>query len=83
MICLRHNTNMKFYLLWVEEDLLGEWSFCKLVGSGMKSERKLSICCANYIEATNMLDDLEYQLRQKGFVYFDNCDDVVYDYNIS
>ncbi|MDD3266286.1 MAG: hypothetical protein PHC75_03805 [Burkholderiales bacterium] len=83
MICLRHNTNMKFYLLWVEEDLLGEWSFCKLTGSGRKSERKLSICCNNHIEANQMLNDLEYQLRQKGFVYFDGIDDMTYNYNIS
>lgn len=59
---------------------MGEWSFCRLTGYGLKSERKLSICCSSHIEATKMLDDLEYQLRQKGFVYFDEFDHKTYDY---
>lgn len=81
MICLRHSTNMKFYLLWVEEDLLGEWSFCKLTGIDSKSGRKLSMPCDSYDEAIRMLNELEYKLRQKGYIYFDTPD-VACDYNI-
>lgn len=72
MLCLRHSQTMKFYLLWIEQDLLGEWSFCKLTGNNMRADRKLSICCASHAEALHLMNDLEYKLRQKGFLYFDS-----------
>lgn len=68
---MRHPKSNKFYLLWMEEDLFGQWGIYKIIGNDGKQGRKSISYCDSHQEASLMLSDMEYAIRQRGFIYDD------------
>lgn len=68
---MRNIKSKQFYLLWMEQDLLEQWGVCKISGHVGGKGRKILQICDSKLAASQLLSDLEYTIRQRGFIYDD------------
>ena len=68
---MRHVKSGRFYLLWMEQDLLGQWGIYKISGRDGNHGRRSCVYCDSHQDALLMFSDLERSILQRGFIYDD------------
>jgi predicted DNA-binding WGR domain protein len=62
----------RFYWLMIQQDLFGTWCLCKVYGGlNNNHRRELWIPCNNELQANQLMTELEYRRRQRGYIYAD------------
>jgi hypothetical protein len=72
MIYMIHPIKQRFYWLGLQQDLFGTWCVHKCYGGlGNKHRRSVLIPFPDKLEASQVLAEIEYLRRQRGYVYAD------------
>lgn len=72
MIYMRHLQSGKYLILWMEQDIFGVWCVYSISGNeGGAHSRQTFTPCDERIIASQLMGDLEYKARQRGFIYDD------------
>lgn len=68
---MRNKNNTQYCILWIEQDILETWGVYKI--SGKMGTKGKSSCypCEDRNLAAKLLGEIEYTIRNRGYVYDD------------